>query len=318
MDRLKIENFRKYFINESGGVNDNLKNVVNGIINLIIDDYKKQKKYISDIYNIPYAENSEGIKYNAVLNDKKNINILIKYVLYYADNEEEQKNILKYTNINFNSSWDEENKTMTIVDIVVNEQFNNDFYQTVEHEAEHMYEYAMGMQKNKTLYDKTVELIQKGKNDIYSYYVGAAFYYTFKHEQEAFKQQFYIYLNQLNKKVTFDNALENYKPFKQMNNMYDAVYDNEDNKILMGAINELGFSRKDYFKRLYNQYNRFIIKLKQCYLKWWNDNKEKFLTQEEKIINSINKVSKRMELSEGNTFKEKERNLLKFKNEFFI
>lgn len=318
MDILKIKIFKKYFINESGGVNDNLKDIVNDIIQLILNDYKKRKKYISNIYNIPYVENDEGVKYNVVLNKNQNCSIIVKYVLYFAESEEERRNILKITKINFNSSWDEENKTMSIVDVLVNGQFNNNFFQTVEHEAEHMYEYAMGMHKNKTLYDKTVDLMQKGQDNIYSYYVGAAFYYTFKHEQEAFKQQFYIYLNQLNKKITFDNALNNYVPFKKMNNMYDAVYDNEDNENLMKAINELGFSRRDYFKRLYYQYNRFLLKLKQCYLRWWNDNKERFLTQEEKVICCINKFSQQMELSEGKTFIEKEKNKIKYKNEFFI
>ena len=69
---------------------------------------------------------------------------------------------------------------------------------------------------------------------------------------------------------------------------------------------------------MYYGYNRFIEKLKSVYQRWYIENKDKFLTKEQRVVDSIYMISRQMELSEGKTFIEKEKNKIEYKNEFFI
>ena len=318
MDYIKIKKFKDDFINEWRHVNDEVHEITSEISSLILNDMKNKPKYLGKKVTFPYYENKDGISYTFCIKNGDKKNILIKYTLYIVESEEDSENITRISGLNFNSSWDEESKTMIIVSTVVDKEPTKSFYETIEHEAEHMYEYAVGMQKKVDLYDKVHNMVTKGQNNLRAYYVASALYYTFNHEQDAFKQQFYIYLINLNRNISFDNALNEYKPFKQMDNAFDAVYDYYDDKETMKAINELGYRRRDYFKRLYFGYNRFIEKMKDVYSRWWDENKDRFLTSEQRIKKTIWLMSRRMELTEGSTFREKEKNLLEYKYEFFV
>ena len=317
MDYDKIEFLKKQYITEWKNVNDKVHQITSEICTLILNDIQNRTKYLSKIYKLPYFENKEGIKYNFVTAKGKSEDVLIEYTLYLTDSEEESRNIIK-SGLNFNSSWEEDTKTMIIVSTLVNNKPSQAFKEAIEHESEHMYEYAMGLQKKVDLYDKMIDNINNKQNEPHVYYTNLALYYTFVHEQNAFKQQFYVYLNQLNKKISFEDALENYTPYRQMDNAFDAVYDFYDNKDTLKAINDLGYKRRTYYKRLYYGYNRFIEKLKSVYQRWYIENKDKFLTKEQRVVDSIYTISRQMELSEGKTFIEKEKNKIEYKNEFFI
>lgn len=318
MDYNKIDFFNRNFINEWKNVNDEVRQITSEINSLLLNDIKNRPKYLSRLISLKYIENKEGVKYSFKTINGNTEEILIKYCLYLTHSEEESRNVIKYSNVNFNSSWDEENKTMVIVATLVNGQPSQSYLEAIEHESEHMYEYAMGLEKKISLYDKMVDNINNRQNEPRAYFVNLALYYTFVHEQNAFKQQFYVYLINLNKEISFEDALENYIPYKQMNNAFDAVYDFYEDVDTIKAINELGYKRRTYYKRLYYGYKRFVEKLKGIYKRWYIENKDKFLTKEQKVMDSINSISKQMELSEGKTFREKEKNKIDYKFEFFI
>lgn len=303
-------------LTEWKSVSDEVRNIVPDIIDVILHDSRNKEKKINGVQGFGYVENEDGFKYTVTLNGKSK-DITIKYVLYLFKTEDECNHTINGFSLDKNNSWDENTQTLEIISGLVNGQASDNFKEVLEHEVEHMFEYEMGLQKRVDLYDKTLEMVGRGQNNIRGYFVAFALYYTFPHEQNAFKQQFYIYLTNLKRKIDFDEALENFTPYKQMDNAYDAVYDHYDNKEEIRAINELGYSRKQYFKRLYFGYNRFIRKLKNVYERWFIENKSSFMTKESVFRHTINIMSKKFELSEGKNFREKEKNLPIEKFEFF-
>ena len=141
----------------------------------------------------------------------------------------------------------------------------DDFYETIYHELEHLYQYGMGMEKRKTLYEKTRELHERGNNDINGFDVGLCCYFSFKHEQDAFVHQFYAQLFQNTKNDDFENLIKFYQPYKTMLKAYNVLLKNRNNKSIMNAINYLGYSRSSFIKLVNYRWKRFKRKLLNAY-----------------------------------------------------
>lgn len=146
-----------------------------------------------------------------------------------------------------NSEAEVETNTIKIVSAIIGNYPSDDFYPTIYHELEHLYQYGMGMEKRVGLYEKVRTLINRGRNDINGYYVGLCCYYAFKHDQDAFTHQFYAMIRRCNERKTFEECLNGFQPYKTMNKAYDVLVNNQDNPKIMDAINYLGYSRKSLY-----------------------------------------------------------------------
>lgn len=284
------------FITEWKNISDDVRQITDFIVNEILKDVTHQKTVISNITYQSFITNNFQIHIN-----QNNINqiINVKYVLYNAKSDDECKWIIDRLRPNMNCEWDEDTKTMTIVSVLTNGKPSNIFKESIVHEIEHMYQYFLGMNKNVNLYDKSVEMYKRGESDRISYRIGLGMYYSFKHEQDAYVQQFYQYLQKYQSYVDLDAALDKYQPFINVNNVYNMIYDLYDNKYAIKCINELGYSRKDYYKRIKFAYGRLIKKLENVYERWKYENKEKFLTSEGHTRRAINRLEAMIELNEN-------------------
>lgn len=311
-----IDKIDEKYITEWKSVNDDVLSVSRQVRDEIVKDVAKREKTLSQIENVLYAENGVGFPMQITFNDTKNVNIKVKYVIYFVMDEYEEMFLSRNRNVNLNCEWDNENGTLTIVGIFKDGEPTDSFTEDISHEVEHMFEYTMGLKKREDLYGNVVNML-KGTSDL-SYYVAVATYYTFPHEQNAFKQQFYEFLLNQKSLLTYEQTLQKFQPWKSVNNIYDAVYDNYDDEVVMSAINKLGYTRRNFFKRLYFGLKRFEKKLANVYLRWKTENKDKFLTNESIIKNRIIEISNKFALSEGKTFDEKYINLPKCDFEFIF
>lgn len=253
---------------------DEWKNVSDEVINLtkfigdkIINDSKNQKYFISDSYTVLMKEGFFNLKLPSYRDvDNKTINV--RYRIYEVEDDKKLRDLLTIAKVNMNCQWSEETQTLEIVTAIVDNRLTSDFYESISHEVEHMFQYSIGMKKNANLYDKTIEMYKRGKSDIPAYHIAFAFYYTFKHEQDAFVQQFYQYLNNTEHNYDVDAALDHFDALDVIENIQDIVYERFNDERYVKAINELGFDRKAYFRRLHFSYNRLLKKMKNAYMRW--------------------------------------------------
>lgn len=231
--------------------------------NAIINDAQNQVRTASEQTYQYFKENTFQIR---VRNFLKGGDILtVNYIMYFVETEEGYNILVKGLGQKFNSEADEETNTIKIVSAFIDVNVADDFYETIYHELEHLYQYGMGMKKRKTLYEKTKELLDRGNNDINGYYVGLCCYFSFKHEQDAFVHQFYAQLFQNTKNNDFEKLLNIYQPYKTMLKAYNVLLKNRNNQSIMNAINYLGYSRSSFIKLVNYRWKRFKRKLLNAY-----------------------------------------------------
>lgn len=319
MNLCVIEDFRKKFLNEWRNVNDEALHISNEIIGQIMRDTHKQKMYFGQTQQLPYKENEDGIKLEFILNNGKTLKLTVLYTIYFIDSK-----LTKYTNeqLATNCEWDEENNTMTIVSEIVDNRITSDFVESVGHETEHMLEYAYGLEKKEDLYDEMKNVLNEyGINSIEGA-VAMSLYYSFKHEQNAFKQQFYVHLQKKEVKnglmFNFVKALDGFQPFINFENCYDTIYEYYDDERVLKTINRLGYNRKKFFNRIYYSYKRFMNKLLNVYKRWEYENRDKLFKNESIIKYTLKRWERQIKLTEGETFKEKTRNMLENREEGYL
>lgn len=185
--------------------------------------------------------------------------VILEYVVYLVNDKEAYDFLTKKMHIDLNSSYDDLNNKLTIVTCFVNNKPITDFSESIIHEITHMYQYNIGMNKKRDLYNTMLNMLSNDTN-IDRYYVALALYYTFPHEQDAFTHQFY---------KGEDGTVENFKPFKIFKKAFEIVKNNYmTNKEMQKAIHELGYSFKSYFKRLHFGLKRFEHKLLNVKTYW--------------------------------------------------
>lgn len=307
-----IKNIDENFLNEWKSVSDEVISISESILEHILRDSNGRRFRISQINGFVYVENKEGFSFSF----DKTYDITVKYIIYNCKSYEEEKYCLKAIGVDANSEWDELTKTLTVVTTMVDFKRSELSLEPIVHEVEHMLQYKNGMLKRESLYEKMVEMIKRGKNDEKGYWIGMGLYYTFKHEQDAFIQQFYQYLKRQPKKISLDDAIDNFEHFKNIENIYYAVYDHYNDKTANKKINELGYTRKDYYKRLNYSYKRFLKKLNNVYQRWVYENKERFLTTEGLLNSLIKNVSNLTMLNEELKRRGEKEDLYPFEIEF--
>lgn len=253
----------KNIILEYKSISDDVADFSEYVGNAIINDAQNQVRTASEQTYQYFKENTFQIR---VRNFLKGGDILtVNYIMYFVETEEGYNILVKGLGQKANSEADEETNTIKIVSAFIGVNVADDFYETIYHELEHLYQYGMGMEKRKTLYEKTRELLDRGNNDINGYYVGVCCYFSFKHEQDAFVHQFYAQLFQNTKNNDFEKLLNIYQPYKTMLKAYNVLVKNRNNESIMNAINYLGYSRSSFIKLVNYRWKRFKRKLLNAY-----------------------------------------------------
>lgn len=248
---------------EYKSISDDVVALGNYIGDAIINDAKKKNKIASEQTYQYFIENTFHINANNFL--RGGDVLTVNYIMYFVKTKEGYEILVNGLGQKSNSEADEETNTIKIVSAFIGNDVAYDFYETIYHELEHLHQYSMGMEKRKTLYQKTMDLLNRGRNDINGYYVGLCCYFSFKHEQDAFVHQFYAKLHQNDKKGDFENALKSYQPYQTMVNAYNVLVKHKSNKYIMGAINYLGYQRRDFIKFVNYRLKRFKTKLLNAY-----------------------------------------------------
>lgn len=271
---------------EYKSVSDDVADLAEYVGNAIINDAQSQVKTASEQTYQYFKENTFKIR---VRNFLKGGDILtVNYIMYFVETEEGYDILVKGLGQKANSEADEETNTIKIVSAFIGDNVADDFYGTIYHELEHLFQYGMGMIKRKTLYEKTKDLLDRGNDDINGYYVGLCCYFTFKHEQDAFVHQFYAQLHQKAKRGYFEELIKNFRPYQTMLKAYDVLLNNQDNIYIMNAINYLGYSRKKFINMVKYRCKRFETKMLNAYNRFMEETAE---LNEHNIDRHINRMS---------------------------
>ena len=257
---------------EYKSISDSVINLTNRVGQKIIESAKRMKIKRSKQTNINYVEGCFKMNVNDYL--KGGNTLTVEYIMYFFNSQDSYNVFLKNDDENVNSEADPDTNTIKIVSAFINNDVTNDFYETISHELEHLYQYGKGMEKRQELYDKVKRLLEYRGNNIDAYYVGLTCYYSFKHEQDAFVHQFYTRLKQNGKRGKFEECIREYQPYQTINKAYDILLTYQDNQRIMKAINYLGFTRKKFLNLLYYRLKRFDKKLYNAYDRYMKETRE--------------------------------------------
>ena len=273
----------KKIIIESNSVSDAVVKLTDIVGNGIISDASKQRIKRSEQTDVNFIENKFQIKVGGYL---RNGNILtVHYIMYCLETQREYNILLPKLGNNANSEADSETNTIKIVSSFIKDGVSEDFYETISHELEHLYQYGKGIKKREGLYDRAVALVNR--EDKLSKYVGICCYYSFKHEQDAFVHQFYTFLHNSKEHKSLDYFLSKFQPYQMASIAYDFVIDNQNNSNVMKLINKLGFSRKKFINLIYYRINRFDTKLYNAYCRYMKETQRL-------VENGIDRLASRM------------------------
>lgn len=271
---------------EYKSISDDVADLAEYVGNAIINDAQNQVKTASEQTYQYFKENTFKIR---VKNFLKGGDILtVDYIMYFVETDEGYNILVKGLGQKANSEADEETNTIKIVSAFIGDNVADDFYETIYHELEHLFQYGMGMIKRKTLYEKTKDLLDRGNDDINGYYVGLCCYFSFKHEQDAFVHQFYAQLHQKAKRDYFEELIKNFRPYQTMLKVHDVLLNNQDNIYIMNAINYLGYSRKKFINMVKYRCKRFETKMLNAYNRFMEETAE---LNEHNIDRHINRMS---------------------------
>lgn len=178
--------------------------------------------------------------------------------------------------LNTNCLSDFETQSIGLRLVCVNGKPNDEFYSSIQHEVNHIYQYANGASKNKTLYDKVVKIANNERNPREDRFVANALYLTFTTEQDSFTNQYFAYLKQ--NKVPYDNIFCDFpeddgNPYNKFLDIYELIdWNNLSDKHLFKLF---GINKKQLRLRLYNADKRIRNKLMKAAMRY-----EKYLQNE--------------------------------------
>lgn len=269
--KLKTMNYEKkhkQYISEWKSVNDNVKLLAQQLCN-VMWKYKKTKGVfdpVSKLYCVKgefVFDLSEYFEEPIVEFGMESINVVYK-ITFFRDAEEYNA---KYSFIG-NSEFDVDTNTLFLRVGSVDGYFNYTTTQEVFHELEHVFQYGMGMEKRKSLYQGVQDLIEiyKGKDEFICSTL-ILIYMTFPHEQDAFANQFYGLMTSELLRGTFEelvNGFPHYVEFERYYSLYKRFRNTRKND-LTKVLSKLGMSYEQFNKRVYFGRKRLINKLHRVY-----------------------------------------------------
>ena len=234
----------------------------------------KQYKY-SPITQTAYVEGKFEINTFDFGNDKMPPVLNVEYIMYDVHNANSYNNVIKKEDKGIvNSESDFKQNYIRIVSGYIGETLLPDFYGSISHEVEHIYQYACGMQKKIDLYDAVCNLYKDENVDKQN--VGYTLYYTFKHEQDAMAHQFYEYLDTINiYSNNFENILEHFSEYMAFTKAINFIKKMDKDR-LKTILNSIGFSIADYNKRIHYSFKRFVQKMHNAFNRKLYDMNERY------------------------------------------
>jgi hypothetical protein len=285
---------RRTLLNEYKNVSTEVYEFSEQLYDMILDNSDNTQMKKSRINGFLYIENNFVADITSCKKwIFKNIDKLsVRYVLYVAETTKEYNYIMQNVDFEANSESDYNKRTITIVSGFINGYIASDFHGTICHEVNHLFEYDNGREKRVDLYDKVRELLSK--NDTDANIVVNAIYYSFQHEIDAFVHEFYGFLQQEKPNHLRFEELVNYSEYNNANYAYKNFLSRKDNPNIIKWINYLGYSRRDYIKRIKYGLQRLYRKIKNAYLRYRLENR----VMTEGLIHRLQKNEKiRMEES---------------------
>lgn len=263
-----------YIITEEKSISQEVKNIAEQIINTMVQDSVNVSMKLNDA-DIAYKENTITVEF-----DNENIEpITLEYTVYYADEVNSVKEVyasLRTATIDINCSYDNLERLMKIVTVNDNGYLEENFYGSVLHEVNHMFQYDKGMEKRVDLYDLILRIISDRNSTRDEVYTARCLYYTFAHEQDAFTHQFYGFLKEKPDEISFEDALNEFDTFQEFKTLRSYVSKNHKNPSAQRTIRRLGFDNRTYIQRIQFGWQRLKRKLKNAYflyLKELNESK---------------------------------------------
>lgn len=251
--------FKSYLnLNEKLSISDNVIDVSNGIAKSCLSELEKLPLKSSNNFNRYFKEGNFDVNVNGLA---PNVDVLhIKLFCYIFRNEEEYKT--NKTTINTNCLSDFDTETIELRLVMVNVVMNDEFNSSIQHEVNHIFQYANGASKNTNLYDRIVSVSSNPKSTYKEKLLAYMLYLTFKTEQDSFANQYYAYLKQNN--VSWDEVYDYFpdddgNPYSSFLDTYDAIseIDMSDKEI----INLFGINKKQFFIRVSNADKRMRNKM---------------------------------------------------------
>lgn len=237
--------------------------------NKILEDcYNTGKKASTQTFHF-FKENTINVNIEGFLKNEETLKV--NYIMYFVETQGAYEELVNGLGNKANSEADTDTNSIRIVSGFIGGNVSNDFYETIFHELEHLYQYSVGMKKRRHLYNKVKELIERGYKDIDGYYVGVCCYYTFKHEQDAFAHQFYAWLHQNNVRGSFENVIGAFSPYKTMLNATDVLINFQKEEKMKEAIKYLGYTNNSFIKLVKYRRKRFQTKMLNVYKRYMEE-----------------------------------------------
>lgn len=253
-------------IDESMCINDNVVQMGSEIMNLLKNNLKTAKSYISKELNRIIKKGS--FVYNT--NGKLPINTLtINYVGHPYINIEEYYSDYKSGMLSLDCECDFEERLIFISVATVNGEIVKESVGNIEHELNHILQCSFGQKQNETLYDKVVEQCNNG-NGIYRE-IAYALYLSFKTELASFSVQYYTYLK--NNNIPLFGLLSSFlndenSPYRIFLEKYNSVMSNSQIISDNDVRNLFGITKNEALKRLENAKKRYKTKMMKVIMKY--------------------------------------------------
>lgn len=268
----------KLRLNEELSVSNNVIQLTELISNKIQKVLKNTRTERSKDYNRIFKKGELFIKTIGII---PNVNILHIYfhVYYFKDNNDYREN--KVT-LDTNCFADFNENMITLRLVMINDKPDDNFNSSIQHEVNHIYQYANGATKDEELYKKVTFVAKDKTSTEIDQVVAYALYLTFPTEQDSFVNQYYAFLKQKN--VDWDEVYNDFpeddnNPYNKILDIYDYLYNIRLTDSYMRQ--KFGISLKQFYIRLENADKRLRRKLIKAATRWRNDAKnESYLYRE--------------------------------------
>lgn len=261
-------------LNEELSVSNNVIQLTEIVSEKIQKTLKNIRAERSTDYNRIFKKGELFLNTIGIIPNMNNIHIYF-HVYYFKDNNDYREN--KIT-VDTNCSAEFNENTITLRLVMINNQPDDNFNSSIQHEINHIYQYANGATKDEQLYKKVKDKASTEIDQIVAY----ALYLTFPTEQDSFANQYYAYLKQKN--VDWDAVYNDFpeddnNPYNKILDVYDYLYNIKLTDAYMRQ--KFGISFKQFYIRLENADKRLRRKLIKVATRWRNEAKnESYLYRE--------------------------------------
>lgn len=276
--------FRSYLpLEEEMSISNDVVDVSKRIKNICIEKLSKAPLKSSNDFNRFFKRTEFDVPVDGLI---PNVNYLHIKLMCYIFKTVEEYNANKIT-LDTNCSSDYDKLTIVLKLVLIGGKPNEDFDSSIQHEVNHIFQYANGASKNENLYEKAVNVCSN-KNSTYNEKVLAyLLYLAFRTKQDSFVNQYYAYLKQNN--VSWDEVYD-YFPDDDGNpysKFLDYYYEVSEMNISDDEIKNLfGITKKQYMIRIYNSDKRMRNKMMKAAAKYRRD-----ITNENFYLKDVNRMS---------------------------